>query len=286
MKSLIALLVAVTISCGICAQTRTAYLDLYQRGGAKHLRTTLTYDNHTVYIGKNNLGEVLNRLAESGWEIDRVMNIRRIAWFFPFTRHKFHIILKKEYVEGENPFRGLTSSGTRDYNSYSQTEKDVQAEKSMTYASHEIKSDYNSYSQTGKDFPTEKSTTYDSYEIENDIHESIIPANAYRYREDITKLAIPEGIKSIGTAAFYKCSNLTVLIIPQSVTKISQYAFGACKSLNEIYSKSPVPPAISTITFQGLSKSAVIYVPAEAAEEYRMAPGWEKYADRIMPFHN
>lgn len=259
MKSLIALLVAVTISCGICAQTRTAYLDLYQRGGAKHLRTTLTYDNHTVYIGKNNLGEVLNRLAESGWEIDRVMNIRRIAWFFPFTRHKFHIILKKEYTDGENPFDGLASSGT---------------------------CDYNSYSQTGKDVPAEKSMTYDPHKIENDIHESIIPANAYRYREDITKFAIPESVKSIGTAAFYKCSNLTVLIIPKSVTKINPYAFGACKSLNEIYCKSPVPPAISPTTFQGLPKSAVIYVPAEAAEEYRQAPGWDKYSDRIMPFHN
>lgn len=260
MKHLIALLVAMTISCSCCiiAQTRTAYLDLYQRGGARHLRTTLIFDNKPVYIGKTNLGAMLNKLAESGWETDRTINIRRSLWSSPFTRHKFHIILKKEYTEGENPFDGLASSGTRDYNSYSQTRKDVQAEKSTTYASHEI---------------------------ENDIHESIIPANAYQYREDITKFTIPENVKSIGTAAFYKCSNLTVLIIPQSVTKISPYAFGACKRLNEIYCKSPVPPAISPITFQGLSKSAVIYVPAAATEEYRMAQRWEKYADRIMPFN-
>ncbi len=276
----------ISCSCSIIAQTRTAYLDLYQRGGARHLRTTLIFDNKPVYIGKTNLGAMLNKLAESGWETDRTINIRRSMWSSPFTRHKFHIILKKEYTDGENPFDGLASSGTRDYNSYSQTRKDVQAEKSTTYASHEIKRDYNSYSQTGKDIPTEKSTTYDSYEIENDIHGSIIPANAYRYREDITKLAIPEGIKSIGAAAFYKCSNLTVLIIPQSVTKINPYAFGACKRLNEIYCKSPVPPAISPTTFHGLPKSAVIYVPAAAAEEYRQAPGWNKYSDRIMPFHN
>ena len=285
MKNLIALLVAVTISCGICAQTRTAYLDLYQRGGAKHLRTTLTYDNHTVYIGKNNLGEVLNRLAESGWEIDRVMNIRRIAWFFPFTRHKFHIILKKEYTDGENPFDGLASSGTRDYNSYSQTRKDVEAEKSTTYASLEIKRDYNSYSQTGKDIPTEKSTTYDSYEIENDIQGSIIPANAYRYREDITKLAIPESVKSIGMAAFYECSNLKVVIIPENVSKIGQYAFRACKSLELIFCQSATPPDIKLNTFQELPKSAVIYVPEKAVDEYKQAPGWQKYAAQIMPFN-
>lgn len=179
----------------------------------------------------------------------------------------------------------MASSDTRDYNSYSQTGKDVPTEKFTTYASNEIKRDYNSYSQTGKDIPTEKSTTYASNEIENDIHESIIPANAYQYREDITKLAIPEGIKSIGTAAFYKCSNLKVVIISENVSEIGQYAFGACKSLELIFCQSTTPPDIKPNTFQELPKSAVIYVPTEVATEYKQAPGWQKYADQIMPFY-
>ena len=36
-----------------------------------HLKTTLIFNNRPVYLGKKNLGEVLNMLAESGWEIDK-----------------------------------------------------------------------------------------------------------------------------------------------------------------------------------------------------------------------
>ena len=104
MKKLIALLAAMAIAGSISAQNKTAYLDLYQRGGAMHLKTTLIFNNRPVYLGKKNLGEVLNMLAESGWEIDKTLNVRRVCWFWPFTRHKFHFVLKKEYQAGENPF--------------------------------------------------------------------------------------------------------------------------------------------------------------------------------------
>ena len=107
MKTLIAVLVVMTFIGSVSAQSRTAYLDLYQRGGARHLRTTLIFDNESIYLGKKNLGEVLNMLAESGWKVDKTLNVRRIAWSFPFTRHKFHIVLKKEYQEGENPYDGI-----------------------------------------------------------------------------------------------------------------------------------------------------------------------------------
>ena len=104
MKKLITLLAAMAIFGSISAQSKTAYLDLYQRGGAQHLRTTLIFNKKPIYLGKKNLGEVLNMLAESGWEIDKTLNVRRVCWFWPFTRHKFHFVLKKEYQAGENPF--------------------------------------------------------------------------------------------------------------------------------------------------------------------------------------
>lgn len=65
-----------------------------------HLKTTLIFNNRPVYLGKKNLGEVLNMLAESGWEVDKILNVRRLG----ITRHKFHVVLKKEYQAGENPF--------------------------------------------------------------------------------------------------------------------------------------------------------------------------------------
>lgn len=99
----------VFILCGLCisAQTKVAYLDLYQRGGGKNLITTIMYNQNPITYGRMNLGEALNFLADKGWVIDQTLvGARRIPLLF-VTRHKFHIILKKEYQYGENPFEGL-----------------------------------------------------------------------------------------------------------------------------------------------------------------------------------
>ena len=79
MKKLITLLAAMAIFGSISAQSKTAYLDLYQRGGAMHLKTTLIFNKKPVYLGKKNLGEVLNMLAESGWGVDTRLNVRRLC---------------------------------------------------------------------------------------------------------------------------------------------------------------------------------------------------------------
>ena len=105
-------ILAVFVVCELCvsAQTKVAYLDLYQRGGGKNLTTTVMYNQNPIEYGSMNLGEALNFLAEKGWIVDQILvGARRVgpfAWFT--TRHKFHIILKKEYQQGENPFEGLS----------------------------------------------------------------------------------------------------------------------------------------------------------------------------------
>ena len=105
MKKLIALLSAMAVIGSISAQNKTAYLDLYQRGGAQHLRTTLLFNQKKIYLKRKNMGEVLNMLAELGWEADweagKTNYVRRIAWAWPYTRHKFHIILKKSIRQGK-----------------------------------------------------------------------------------------------------------------------------------------------------------------------------------------
>lgn len=106
MKRFVILLIAIVIAMNVFAQSKTAYMDIYQRGGAQHLRTTIIFDDKPIYLGRKNIGEILNVLAASGWTVDRTFNVRRFG--LP-TRHKFHIILKKEYREGENPFDGISS---------------------------------------------------------------------------------------------------------------------------------------------------------------------------------
>ena len=53
----------------------------------------------------------------------------------------------------------------------------------------------------------------------------------YSYRADIKSLIIASGVTSIGTNAFYNCSELTSVTIPNSVTSIGEYAFYGCDSL-------------------------------------------------------
>ena len=92
------------------AQTKTAYCDLYVRGGGQNLRTSIMYNHKPIHIGRANTAEMLNKLSELGWEIQNdisgsIINVKRAPALC--TRHKFHLILKKTYAENENPFHGL-----------------------------------------------------------------------------------------------------------------------------------------------------------------------------------
>ena len=124
MKRLL-LLVAVLISIGdLSAQTKTAYCDVYARGGGKHLKITIMYDGNKFYDymlapynTRSNIGDVLNMLAEDGWELHETVVIPRHPFYSLFTRHKLHLIMKKEYQPGENPFSLFEYSVNNNYNS-------------------------------------------------------------------------------------------------------------------------------------------------------------------------
>ncbi len=50
----------------------------------------------------------------------------------------------------------------------------------------------------------------------------------------LSKLTIPEGIKTIGEYAFFQCTKLEELTIPQSVDKVSSMAFTGCRGLKTV----------------------------------------------------
>ncbi len=54
---------------------------------------------------------------------------------------------------------------------------------------------------------------------------------------------IPQGIQSIGYAAFYDCSSLTSVTIPDSVTSIGDWAFYYCDSLTSV----TIPDSVTSI---------------------------------------
>lgn len=81
--------------------------------------------------------------------------------------------------------------------------------------------------------------SYDDYEIDQYIenrenyHTDRIPPWTGA-RESIRTVVIENGVKRIGRAAFYRCSNITSLTIPASITEMRGEALDGCSSLTAI----------------------------------------------------
>ena len=61
---------------------------------------------------------------------------------------------------------------------------------------------------------------------------------AFCAREDLSSVTLPEGLESIGNAAFWGCGYLVQIEIPNSVTNLGAWAFRDCDKLREV--KFPV----------------------------------------------
>ena len=97
----------------------------------------------------------------------------------------------------------------------------------------------------------------------------------------LTAYNIPDGVTSIGSAAFEGCDALTSITIPDSVTEIGSSAFGWCASLARIYYKATTPPAIDT--FNNWPPGLInIYVPSSSVDAYKSA--WVGYAAMIVGY--
>ncbi len=88
----------------------------------------------------------------------------------------------------------------------------------------------------------------------NEVDYSVASIGSYAFYDcsDLTSVTIPNSVKSIGEAAFQKCLGLTSVSIPNSVTSIGKYAFDSCSGLSSFV----IPNGITSIegmTFSGCS---------------------------------
>ena len=62
----------------------------------------------------------------------------------------------------------------------------------------------------------------------------------YLNKKEVTDLAIPDGVTSIGTYAFYGCTGLTSVTIDGFVTSIGKYAFAKCTEVTSVTIDAPI----------------------------------------------
>ena len=76
----------------------------------------------------------------------------------------------------------------------------------------------------------------------------------------ITSVTVPDSVTSVGSGAFYACTNLNSVSLPNAITTIQQYAFFSCSALQNI----TLPGALKIISnnaFESCTKLTGITVP-------------------------
>lgn len=70
------------------------------------MRVSLLFDGKIIALyERSDIGTVLGKFGGDGWQLDETINIIRKG-FPDATRHKIHLIMKKEYSDGD-PYAGI-----------------------------------------------------------------------------------------------------------------------------------------------------------------------------------
>ena len=85
---------------------------------------------------------------------------------------------------------------------------------------------------------------------------------------------------------YYNCTNLTgTAVCGVNVTDMSSTYYN-CRNITNIIIHPLTPPTISTDTFYNIPISVFIYVHISALSNYKTAPIWNTYTDRLRPIEN
>ena len=81
-----------------------------------------------------------------------------------------------------------------------------------------------------------------------------VGAYAFRNSAVLTSVTLPEGVQTIGEAAFNDCAALTSVTLPEGLTTIGKYAFSGCSALTSI----TLPGSVTAIGEQALGNCTAL----------------------------
>ena len=94
----------------------------------------------------------------------------------------------------------------------------------------------------------------------------------YKYKEDIKRVIVGEGITSVGNYAFYQYYNISKVTIPSTVTKIGYGAFSDCTSVINV----SIPKTVTTIgdhSFQNCTSLESVVIEANSKKGFETVIG-------------
>lgn len=98
---------------------------------------------------------------------------------------------------------------------------------------------------------------------------------AFSQAMELTSITIGEGVVTLEAQFLQLCWQVTNITIPNTCESIGSSAFYDCSELVSIYMKPTTPPTITSSTFDSTSDSLKIYVPRASLDAY--IAEWVKY---------
>ena len=104
----------------------------------------------------------------------------------------------------------------------------------------------------------------------------------FNYCDKLTKIALPEGLKTVGQMAFFKCKALESIRLPDGLESIGPDGLSYCETLDYIF----VPASVKTIghhAFYGCLGVDAIYLGAADHSAVETGEGWlPKQSERSL----
>ena len=104
-----------------------------------------------------------------------------------------------------------------------------------------------------------------------------LPMGALLNSHNLSTLYLPQQIELVPEMLAEGCSNLMEIIIPASVKEIGNKAFSGCVNVWLMTVDAVIPPKVYENTFDGISRSISVQVPAGSEELYREAAYWREF---------